>query len=100
VNLVMASPRGPAVAVTVLQDGKPLSREQATKDISFRQADGREESYVMVQHPRMYALVDNHDFGDHLLELRCAAGFAAFAFTFTSCVDPVRSALGASVVQS
>jgi hypothetical protein len=41
----------------------------------------------------MYFLVDNHEFGEHELELRCSAGVAAFAFTFTSCVDPVASAL-------
>jgi hypothetical protein len=48
----------------------------------------------------MYFLADNHEFGSHELELRCSAGVAAFAFTFTSCVDPVASALqGAPVVQ-
>jgi hypothetical protein len=41
----------------------------------------------------MYFLVDNHEFGEHELELRCSTGVAAFAFTFTSCVDPVASAL-------
>ena len=30
---------------------------------------------------------------EHELELRCTQGVAAFAFTFTSCVDPVASAL-------
>jgi hypothetical protein len=45
----------------------------------------------------MYSLVDNHDFGDHLLELICPAGVAAFAFTFTSCVDP--TAVPAAMVQ-
>jgi hypothetical protein len=48
----------------------------------------------------MYFLVDNHEFGPHELELRCSQGVAAFAFTFTSCVDPVASALqSASVSQ-
>jgi thiol-disulfide isomerase/thioredoxin len=100
VNLVMASPRGTAVDVVLLQDGKPLALSQAAKDIAFRSINGREESYITVQHPRMYAVIDNHDFGEHVLELRCPAGLAAFAFTFTSCVDPVRSALSASVVES
>lgn len=100
VNLVMASPRGPACDVVILQDGKPLSRASAAKDVTFRSNNGQEESYVTVQHPRMYALIDNHDFGEHVLELRCPAGLAAFAFTFTSCVDPVRSALNVSVVPS
>jgi thiol-disulfide isomerase/thioredoxin len=95
VNLVMASPRAPAAEVIILQDGKPLSREQATKDTRFRSTNngGPEESYVVVDSARMYFLVDNHDFGEHEFELRCSTGVAAFAFTFTSCVDPVASAL-------
>ena len=35
---------------------------------------GEEESYVVVDSARMYFLVDNHDFGEHELELRCSAG--------------------------
>jgi hypothetical protein len=78
----------------VLQDGKALTRQQATRDTRFRAgANGDEESYIVVDSARMYFLVDNHEFGEHELELRCSAGVAAFAFTFTSCVDPVASAL-------
>ncbi|MBZ5720459.1 MAG: redoxin domain-containing protein [Acidobacteriia bacterium] len=87
VNLVMASPRGPACEVGVRQDGKPLRSDQATADICFRNRGGQQESFIVVQHARMYSLVDNHDFGDHVLELICPAGVAAFAFTFASCVD-------------
>jgi thiol-disulfide isomerase/thioredoxin len=94
VNLVMACPRAAAAEVIVVQDGKPLTRAQATRDTQFRPgANGDEESYVVVDSARMYFLVDNHDFGPHELELRCSQGIAAFAFTFTSCVDPVASAL-------
>jgi hypothetical protein len=95
VNLVMASPHATAAEVVVVEDGKPLTRRQATKDTRFRASanGGGEESYVVVDSARMYFLVDNHDFGEHELELRCSAGIAAFAFTFTSCVDPVASAL-------
>jgi thiol-disulfide isomerase/thioredoxin len=100
VNLVMAAPRGSTCDVVVLQDGKSLSPKNATPDTKFDDINAREESYVTVDHPRMYAVVDNHDFEDHVIELRCPAGLAAFAFTFTSCVDPVRSALNASVVPS
>jgi thiol-disulfide isomerase/thioredoxin len=87
VNLVMASPRGPTSEVIVLVDGKPLSREQATADVSFPQT-AAEQSFILVREPRMYSLVDHHEFGEHLLELTCPTGLAAFAFTFTSCVDP------------
>jgi len=95
VNLVMASPHAAAAEVVILQDGKPLTRNQSTRDTKFRPAanDGGEESYIRVDSARMYFLVDNHAFGEHELELRCSAGVAAFAFTFTSCVDPVASAL-------
>jgi thiol-disulfide isomerase/thioredoxin len=103
VNLVLASPRMGATEVVILQDGKPLSRQQATKDTRLRTASSpgnknknKEESYLVVDSARMYFLVDNHDFGTHELELACSPGTAAFAFTFTSCVDPVASSLHAT----
>jgi thiol-disulfide isomerase/thioredoxin len=98
VNAVLASPRGPAVEVVVRQDGQPLTRQQGTPDTRLRENSGNEESYIAVPHARMYALVDNHDFGEHVLELICPAGLAAFAFTFTSCVDPHRSAVPAGAI--
>ena len=96
VNLVMAAPRGGSVEVRVLQDGKPLTRNQATKDVRFRLSGAASESYVVVDSARMYTLVNNDEFGEHELELVCGAGVAAFAFTFTGCVDPVASALQAT----
>lgn len=93
VNLLMACPHAASAEVVILQDGKPLSVSQATRDTRFRTAVEEPESYVVVDSPRMYFLVDNHEFGSHELELRCAVGVAAFAFTFTSCVDPVATAL-------
>jgi len=97
VNLVMASPRSEISEVLILHDGKPLTRKQATRDTQFRSLrGGGEESFIAVNSARMYFLVDNHDFGVHELELRCSPGIAAFAFTFTSCVDPVASALPSS----
>jgi thiol-disulfide isomerase/thioredoxin len=100
VNLVMARPHATAAEVVVLQDGKPLTHKQATRDTRFRSSlnGGAEESYVVVDSARMYFLVDNHEFGEHEFLLSCSAGVAAFAFTFTSCVDPVASALQAASV--
>jgi thiol-disulfide isomerase/thioredoxin len=101
VNLVMACPHMPSAEVSILQDGKPLTRGQATRDTRFRSSpNGPEESYLVIDSARMFFLVDNHDFATHEVELRCSTGVAAFAFTFTSCVDPVASALqGSSVPQ-
>jgi thiol-disulfide isomerase/thioredoxin len=96
VNLVMAAPRGNPAEVRLLQDGKPLARSQATKDVHFRTSGNAHESYVVVDSARMYALVDNQEFGEHQLELICSPGLAAFAFTFIGCVDPVASALQAT----
>lgn len=97
VNLVVASPHSDSAEIVILQDGKPLRRTQATRDTRFRQAEmNKEESYIVIDSPRMYFLLDNHDFAVHELELRCSSGVAAFAFTFSSCVDPVASALQAA----
>jgi thiol-disulfide isomerase/thioredoxin len=99
VNLVMAAPRGGACDVIVLQDGKPLERSQKASDTRFRSVDGNEQSYFSVQQARMYSVLKNADFGKHVLELQCPAGLAAFAFTFTSCVDPARVAVAAAESQ-
>ena len=96
VNLVMAAPRGGPINVAIRQDGKPLSRAQKTVDTRFRTVNGVEESYISVQPSRMYRLVDNHDFGAHVLELNCPPGIAAFAFTFTSCIDLSQAAASAA----
>jgi thiol-disulfide isomerase/thioredoxin len=89
VNLVLASPRSPYYDLVLHQDGQPLARAQGTGDVRFRRVSGSEESYVVVDGARMYMLVDNRQFGTHTLELLCRrAGLAAFAFTFTSCVQP------------
>ena len=101
VNLVMASPHAAAAEAVILQDGKPLTLKQATRDTRFRPNSNRsaDESYIAIGSARVYFLVDNHGFGEHELELRCSVGVAAFAFTFTSCVDPVASALEATAVR-
>jgi thiol-disulfide isomerase/thioredoxin len=91
VNLVMASPRGSACEVMILQDGRPLTSQQATADTRFRISDQTDVSVIEVRAARMYALVDNHDFEEHTLELICPPGLAAFAFTFSSCLDTARS---------
>jgi thiol-disulfide isomerase/thioredoxin len=97
VNLVMAAPRGGSCEVVIRQDGKSLVRAQKTPDVRFRSVPDGEQSYITVQPPRMYQLVKNQDFGTHILELTCTPGLAAFAFTFTSCVDPSQATSPAAV---
>jgi thiol-disulfide isomerase/thioredoxin len=90
VNLVMASTTGKPIAVELRLDGKPLPEPAKTPDVSFR--DGT--SLVEVQNARMYRLLESSDYGTHTLELIMnEPGLAAFAFTFTSCVDPESSAV-------
>lgn len=97
VNLVLAAPRGGPCEVVIRQDGKPLIRSQKTMDTRFRKSGDVEEGYVAVQQARMYALLDNHSFGTHILELTCAPGVAAFAFTFNTCLDPSQTATKATL---
>src|SRR3984957_20548590 len=99
VYLVVPAAKSASAKVVILQDGKPLARGQAAQGTRFRPgANGTEESYTVVDSARMYFLLDNQKFGEHELELDCSPGVAAFAFTFTSCVDPVASALQAAAV--
>ena len=85
VNLVMASTTGKAIAVEIRIDGKPLPEAAKTPDVTVR--DGA--SFVDVQNARMYRLLETSDYGTHTLELIVREpGLAAFAFTFTSCVNP------------
>ena len=97
VNLVLAAPQGGVRDVVIRLDGKPLTRAQKTVDTRFRTVDGTQESRISVQPARMYFLVDDHDFRSHVLELNCPPGVAAFAFTFTSCVDPTQTAAPAAL---
>ncbi len=84
VNLVMAARKDAHGPVEIRQDGKPLTNANATPDTRF----DSDASFIKVERPRMYALVDNHSFGTHTLELIIRKpGVALFAFTFTSCVN-------------
>ena len=85
VNLVMASRTQQPIQVLLQQDGRPLSKANATAETKFS-SDG--SSYITVDRPRMYALVENHNFEAHMLELvPQSEGVAMYAFTFTTCVE-------------
>jgi thiol-disulfide isomerase/thioredoxin len=75
----------PPVKVEVTQDGAPLEALAAGEDVVIEA--GR--SYVVVDAPRMYSLARNPDASPHVLRLNVPArGLAAFAFSFSTCVQP------------
>ena len=86
VNLVIHPPTyGGAATISVTQDGKPLSPEDAGDDVQA----GATTSVMTVEAPRMYRLVSNRDIDRHELTLTTTSdGVAMYAFTFTSCVMP------------
>ncbi len=76
--LSVENPKSP-VRVYLWQDGKPLARNQAGKDLQF---DSR-GSYLEIEDARMYDLVRNSSFGEHLLTLDAQAkGFTLYSFTY------------------
>ena len=86
VNLVIHPPTyGGAATISVLQDGKPLTAEDAGGDV----VAGGATSILAVDAPRMYRLVSNREIDRHELRLATTSdGVAMYAFTFTSCVVP------------
>ena len=68
------------VAVRVTLDGQPLAPNQAGPDVQF---DGEGHSFVLVQEPRLYRLVELEKFASHDLQLRVnSPGLSLFTFTF------------------
>ncbi|HYX68191.1 MAG TPA: redoxin domain-containing protein [Terriglobales bacterium] len=76
--LSAADPAKP-IRVLLLQDGKPLAKEDAGADVHF---DGQ-SAYLEVGEPRMYDLVKNRAFGQHVLTLQPQGpGFTLLSFTY------------------
>jgi thiol-disulfide isomerase/thioredoxin len=76
--LSVDNPKKP-VRVNILQDGKPLAKDDAGADVRF---DG-EISYLEVGEPRMYYIVKDREFGSHLLTLAPQAnGLSLHSFTY------------------
>jgi hypothetical protein len=72
--------------VLAMQDKKPLTKENAGLDILF-DIDGT--SYVLVDTPREFNLVCNHEFGEHEFMLTTQApGLELFTFNFVTGVIP------------
>lgn len=72
--------------VTVMQDDQCLTPENRGSDVLL-DAVGR--SCVMVGEPRMYSLVRNRDYGEHVLQLSTQnTGLSLYSFMFVSSVIP------------
>ncbi len=81
VNAVLTSDSGEPYQVVITQDGAMLSAENAGLDIQW---DENGRSYILVDEPRMYAIVDNPQYlPQSLLTMRSNSDdFGLFAFTF------------------
>ncbi len=79
VNLVMAPAEGASVRAEITLEGA----QRAGDDVKF---DGK-QGYITVDRPRMYSVVANESVVSGAVTIRAeAAGLAAYAFTFVSCV--------------
>ncbi len=79
VNLVMAPAEGASVRAEITLEGA----QRAGDDVKF---DGK-QGYITVDRPRMYSVVANESVVSGAMTIRAeAAGLAAYAFTFVSCV--------------
>ncbi|HZY98695.1 MAG TPA: redoxin family protein [Candidatus Baltobacteraceae bacterium] len=83
---VMRPEPGKTVRVVVTQDGAPIAKTDAGSDVRY---DERGNSYVTVDEPRAYALIENAKFGQH--ELRISPdgyGLGIYDVAFESCEVP------------
>ncbi len=73
------------VEVVVRNDDTPVSIRNATADTQFHPADSSDdESFLVVDRQRAYELVDNPQFGTHILEVVCRVpGLRVYGFRFT-----------------
>ena len=78
---VVVEPQGPEpFDVFVFLDGNPLTAEEAGDDVMF---DDQGRSYITVDEPRMYRIVEQPEFAERVLKLASNSdNFAMFAFTF------------------
>ena len=79
VYLVAGSGSEKDIEVEVLRDSKPLDKSVAGKDVVFK--DGK--SYVKIQANKLYHIVGDVVYGDHLLEFIISSpGLEVYTFTF------------------
>ncbi|MBS1902328.1 MAG: redoxin domain-containing protein [Bacteroidetes bacterium] len=81
VNLVIKPQSTGHLRVLVEQDGKPIAAADRGTDI----VEDAGKTYIAVDEPRMYNIVNNSKFGRAVLRLSSdSPSFGAYAFTFTS----------------
>lgn len=80
VNVVLRTRSDTPYTVQVRMDGQPLAREDAGRDVWF---DDEGTSFITVDEPRLYSLVQLGAFESHELTLSSNSDeFEVFAFTF------------------
>lgn len=86
VNLVLCpSLSQPQGRIDVSENGAPLRAEVRGADIHL---DANGQTFLLVDRPRMYRVVNRSHFETALLELRSfTTGLQLFAFTFGSCLE-------------
>jgi len=79
VNAVLKPMKGKSFKAEVLIDNKPVKKEIAGSDIKFKD----NKSFVFVNHPDMYNLVNSQKFETHELKIVVdSSEFSIYAFTF------------------
>jgi thiol-disulfide isomerase/thioredoxin len=79
VYLVAGSDDGKAGSLYVMQDGRPLPKDARGVDVK---TDSQGRTLVELAGKRMYYLIENTNFGEHMLSLNAAFGLSLYSFTF------------------
>jgi hypothetical protein len=86
VNVVLEPQGEKNFQVFLRQDGRPLDASNSGKDV-FTDGEGR--SFLMVDGARMYHVVSNPEYGEHVLTLTSRSnGLSVYCVSFVSCVIP------------
>jgi hypothetical protein len=74
------------IEVEVRQDDRFLTSENRGEDVRLA-ANGR--SYLVISEPRLYNIVKNREYGEHVLKLTARSNaFSAYSFAFLTAVIP------------